>query len=601
MSEQTPARPAWRRFSILLRVLKWTLLAAFSIVVALTLYWGFPGGPPYNRSTAPPGPPYEYVGAIHCHTTFSDGGKPFAEVAAIAGKLGLDFLIVTDHNTLAGLPLEGMYSGCRVMVGSEITTDHGHLLGLGIPDTDYVLGGPAIQTVREVRLLGGVSVIAHPYNGDADWAAPPEARADAIEIFNGDSAWRKAPLWKVFLGLPAYRLNPARAFLNIMDDTHQERALWDSYLKDGPMTGLAGGDCHGRLPVGRFAIPFPGYEGCLSVFPVHILTDTELKGDVAADRPVILDAIKRGRCYVSVSPIGPAGGFRFAARPEGEKAAEMGASLTVSGPVMFSAELPAEKPVRFVLLRDGEVIQEEEGRRLKHTDSRPGVYRVEVYAGRPGSLAGRAPWIVSNPIRVDRPAKPDLVSVLPSCPAGKIFADFEDSEDGFKLHGDPVTAAPPRWIERVSPGAEGTAHALKLSFDMAKSGEGVYWAIASIDHRNLGQNTRGISFYMRADRRLRIKIFLHDDDPLGPEGHEWFADTFMVSPEWRCIPIEFAKLRPISAGQDGKLDPTNITGIYLLGDTEVLKRGTSGTVWLDEMSAWPPPETELSKNTAGGR
>ena len=63
------------------------------------------------------GPPFEYTGILHCHSTLSDGGKPIPHIAAIADSLGLDFLVMTDHETLAGMDFEGIYGRCRVLGG----------------------------------------------------------------------------------------------------------------------------------------------------------------------------------------------------------------------------------------------------------------------------------------------------------------------------------------------------------------------------------------------------------------------------------------------------------------------------------------------------
>lgn len=371
----------------------------------MTWLWGFHSGLPLNRAvTSLPGPPYEYRGLIHGHTTSSDGGRSVKQVAAIADRLGLDFLIVTDHNTLEGREHEGIHGRCRVLVGSEVSTDHGHLLAINTPEMVSGLGGRGLDVVREVRLLDGISVIAHPIHSKAGWHAPLTIRPDAIEVFNGDSAWRNAPLWKVLLGIAAYSLNPERAFLHTMDDAQAERALWDRYLRDGPITGLAGGDCHGRMPVGPFGVEFPKYERCLDAFQTHILTGTPLRGDFEVDRSLIVDALRRGSAYLSLGLVGPVEGFRFHAVSKGSQSpVQMGESVSSLGRVTFVAELPAEKPALVVLLRDGEIVSESRGRLLEHTDSSPGVYRVEVYADQRGTLGGRVPWVLSNPIRVERP------------------------------------------------------------------------------------------------------------------------------------------------------------------------------------------------------
>ena len=198
----------------------------FGLLVSLFAFWlaGLFSWQPLNRSVASPaGPPFEYKGALHAHTTFSDGGRSLREVASVADRLGLDFLVITDHNTLEGLDLEGSLGRCRILVGSEISTEEGHIIGLGIPQTQYRLGGSGAQSVSDVRALGGMAVIAHPVNSRNGWTAAPWVRADGFEVLNGDSVLRNAAAWKVLLGIPAFLLNPRRAMLLVMDDA-QDRA-----------------------------------------------------------------------------------------------------------------------------------------------------------------------------------------------------------------------------------------------------------------------------------------------------------------------------------------------------------------------------------------
>ena len=43
---------------------------------------------------------YEYVGAIHIHSVYSDGTGKIEEIAKAAYDSDLDFIMMTDHNTL---------------------------------------------------------------------------------------------------------------------------------------------------------------------------------------------------------------------------------------------------------------------------------------------------------------------------------------------------------------------------------------------------------------------------------------------------------------------------------------------------------------------
>ena len=43
---------------------------------------------------------HEYVGVIHVHSTYSDGSRSIPDIASIAGEVDLDYVFMTDHNTL---------------------------------------------------------------------------------------------------------------------------------------------------------------------------------------------------------------------------------------------------------------------------------------------------------------------------------------------------------------------------------------------------------------------------------------------------------------------------------------------------------------------
>ena len=41
------------------------------------------------------------IGDLHCHTTLSDGSLGIEEVIVQAKRMGLDYLAITDHDTLS--------------------------------------------------------------------------------------------------------------------------------------------------------------------------------------------------------------------------------------------------------------------------------------------------------------------------------------------------------------------------------------------------------------------------------------------------------------------------------------------------------------------
>lgn len=110
------------------------------------------------------------VAELHCHTTASDGVVSPEALVAIAERLGLDVLAVTDHDTMDGALRardHALAIGARVdvIVGMEVTTRRqDHIVGL------FLERAPAIfrsvpDTVDEIHAQGGLAVVAHPFLG----------------------------------------------------------------------------------------------------------------------------------------------------------------------------------------------------------------------------------------------------------------------------------------------------------------------------------------------------------------------------------------------------------------------------------------------------
>ncbi len=104
---------------------------------------------------------------LHIHSTYSDGGhdiRTILEHAALSTDLRI--LAITDHDTIDGA-LEarrlGPRYGVEIVVGEEITTNRGHVLGLFL--RERIRPGLSIpETVGEIHAQGGVAVLAHPFD-----------------------------------------------------------------------------------------------------------------------------------------------------------------------------------------------------------------------------------------------------------------------------------------------------------------------------------------------------------------------------------------------------------------------------------------------------
>jgi hypothetical protein len=147
---------------------------------------------------APKGPGW-YRGDLHSHTDHSDARQSVAELVASARQAALDFIFLTDHNTLSGLP--EMYAAARddllTLGGVELTTFWGHALCLGAREwVDWRVrpgSGDMARIATERYERGQLFIIAHPQAvGDpactgCTWRYPEmlPGTARLVEIWNG--------------------------------------------------------------------------------------------------------------------------------------------------------------------------------------------------------------------------------------------------------------------------------------------------------------------------------------------------------------------------------------------------------------------------------
>ena len=104
-------------------------------------------------------------------------------------RRGINVLAVTDHDTVAGGVCGEKYvrkkgiENFTFIKGEEITTDKGHLLGIGIEETIKPGLSPE-ETADRIREQGGVVVVPHPYTHYGIKEHTLTVKADAIEVFN---------------------------------------------------------------------------------------------------------------------------------------------------------------------------------------------------------------------------------------------------------------------------------------------------------------------------------------------------------------------------------------------------------------------------------
>ena len=103
--------------------------------------------------------------ALHIHTLYSACAETRLEdIEGYCRRNNVDVVAITDHDTIAGaLELKAMSPDLRVIVGEEIKTRQGEVVGLFL-EHEIEPGLDALETCRLIKQQGGLVYIPHPFD-----------------------------------------------------------------------------------------------------------------------------------------------------------------------------------------------------------------------------------------------------------------------------------------------------------------------------------------------------------------------------------------------------------------------------------------------------
>ncbi|MEK6222157.1 MAG: PHP domain-containing protein, partial [Chloroflexota bacterium] len=88
---------------------------------------------------------------FHCHTIYSkDSLTKIPELLRVAEVNGIDKLVITDHNTIAGAQAAHDIDPQRVIIGEEIYTQQGELLAAFVKE-EIPKGLSAKETIARLK------------------------------------------------------------------------------------------------------------------------------------------------------------------------------------------------------------------------------------------------------------------------------------------------------------------------------------------------------------------------------------------------------------------------------------------------------------------
>lgn len=356
---------------------------------------------------AEPGRLHDLACAVHLHSDYSDGTATIPELIEAAREAERDVVLLTDHDSMGAKDdgYEGWHGQVLLGVGLEVTPRAGHFLAFGVDKKIKHKGVPEAEIPTAVARAGGFGFVAHPWSKGArilerygflvkrglphGWQEIDGDDIAGIELWSlttdASEDWR-GPLDAVrYLVAPEAQLDGPRA---------EDVIAWDRICERRRFVAIGGLDAHqhGVRVRGRLWSPMRNarYFGMLSTY-VSLFEEPRRGEHGPTDLALVYEALREGRCYISVDAIARGRGFRFWGESRGETVT-MGEERQ-AGEWTLRASVPEQ--ARILLLRNGSPLAEVEGALIEQTVSEPGAYRIEAHRH---WRKRERPWIYSNPI-----------------------------------------------------------------------------------------------------------------------------------------------------------------------------------------------------------
>ncbi len=169
---------------------------------------------------------------FHVHTRFSyDAHTRLEMLPEIISRRGLDGVALAEHDILPRFDVED----ALIIPGIEVSTVDGHLIVLGVSH-QISRGSPANEVILEVRRLGGVTIIPHPYDYFSPSIDPAKLRVkpDTIETINASIVFFETAKHK------AERIAEELGFATVGgSDSHIPETIGDAYtIVDSDSTSI---------------------------------------------------------------------------------------------------------------------------------------------------------------------------------------------------------------------------------------------------------------------------------------------------------------------------------------------------------------------------
>jgi len=175
---------------------------------------------------------------MHTHSEYSpDSRTPLRVQAAAIKAAGLHVVCATDHNTIEGaLRLRELADGFRVVVGEEISSRDGEIIGLFL-ESAIPRDLSAEETIARIHEQGGLVSVPHPFSRNRRFHLRRSVLdrvykdIDCIEVFNAREAFT------------------------------QDNLRAAAFAKEKEIPGAVGSDAHRAAEIGRAWVEVEDFVG----------------------------------------------------------------------------------------------------------------------------------------------------------------------------------------------------------------------------------------------------------------------------------------------------------------------------------------------------
>lgn len=177
---------------------------------------------------------------FHCHTHASkDSLTRPADLVSAARRKGIDRVVVTDHNSIAGALEAQTIDPELIIVGEEIMTDCGEILAAFVQE-EIPQGLHPREVIKQLKEQGAFISVSHPFD----------------ELRQG--GWRENDLLDILPEVDAIEVYNSRC----MFPRFNRRA--GLFAQKHNIPGTVGSDAHAAFELGRSILlldPFSGPDG----------------------------------------------------------------------------------------------------------------------------------------------------------------------------------------------------------------------------------------------------------------------------------------------------------------------------------------------------